>query len=174
METIAVGSGNPVKIRAVSRVIARVWPEAEVVGVQVSSGVRAMPMNEAECIAGATERARAARELLDADLGLGLEGGVQAADGRLYLSGWVAAVDRRGRESLASGARIPLPPQVAAAVQAGEELGPVMDRLTGREKTKHAEGAVGILTRGLVTRQGSFEAGVAYALVPWLNPEWYS
>ena len=144
------------------------------IGVKVSSGVRAMPMNEAECIAGAAERARAAREALDADLGLGLEGGVQPLNGRLYLMGWAAVVDRRGRESLAGGARIPLPPQVAAAVQAGEELGPVMDRLTRRIKTNHAEGAVGILTRGLVTRQGSFEASVAYALAPWLNPEWYS
>jgi non-canonical (house-cleaning) NTP pyrophosphatase len=154
MKRIAVGSRNPVKIRAVSSVMARVWPEAEVVGVQVSSGVRAMPMNEAEC--------------------LGLEGGVQPLDGHLYLMGWVAAVDRHGRGSLASGARIPLPPWIAAAVEAGQELGPVMDRLTGREKTNHAEGAVGILTGGLVTRQHSFEVGVAYALAPWLNPEWYS
>ncbi len=174
MIKIAVGSSNPVKIKAVSRVTARVWPEAEVVGVQVASGVRAMPMSEAECVTGAQERARAARDLLDADLGLGLEGGVQEADGHLYLTGWVAVVDRHGRESVASGARIPLPPQVAAAVQAGQELGPLMDRLTGRTKTNHAEGAVGILTRGLVTRQHSFEVGVAYALAPWLNPEWYA
>jgi inosine/xanthosine triphosphatase len=173
MKKVAVGSKNPVKIRAVSRVITQVWPEAEVVGVQVSSGVRAMPMDETECITGAAERARAAREALDADLGLGLEGGVEPRDGHLYLMGWVAVVDRHGRESLASGARIPLPPLVAAAVQAGQELGPVMDDLTGREKTNHAEGAVGILTQGLVTRQRSFEAGVAYALAPWLNPEWY-
>jgi inosine/xanthosine triphosphatase len=174
MKRIAVGSRNPVKIKAVSSVVARVWPEAEVVGVKVSSRVRAMPMSEAECIAGARERAAAARELLDADLGLGLEGGVQPLDGHLFLMGWVAVVDRCGRETLGSGARIPLPPRVAAAVEAGQELGPVMDRLTGREKTNRAEGAVGILTRGLVTRQHSFEVSVAYALAPWLNPEWYS
>jgi non-canonical (house-cleaning) NTP pyrophosphatase len=48
-----------------------------------------------------------------------------------------------------------------------------MDELTGRDMTKEAEGAIGILTQKLVTRQESFEAGVIYALTPWLNPELY-
>ncbi len=174
MRSIAVGSTNPVKIEAVRAVAACVWPEAEVIGLEVRSAVPAMPMDRAECIAGARERARSARELLDADLGLGLEGGVETVDGQMYLTGWVAVVDRGGHESLGSGVRISLPSSVAAAVSAGEELGPVMDRLTGREKTNHAEGAVGILTGGLLSRQESFEAGVAYALAPWLCPEWYA
>lgn len=174
MNCVAIGSSNPVKIGAARSVISRMWPEAEVIGLEVESTVPAMPASRAECIAGALERARTAREIADADLGLGLEGGVQTMEGQLYLTGWVAAVDRHGRESLASGAQLPLPPPVAAAVREGQELGPVMDRLTGREKTNHAEGAVGILTRGLVTRQHSFEVGIAYALTPWLNPEWYT
>jgi inosine/xanthosine triphosphatase len=170
---IAVGSENPVKIAAVRAVIAQIWPTAEVFGVAVPSGVRAMPMDDSECIAGARGRAMAALDLLNADLGLGLEGGVHQMDGRLFLTGWVVIVDRGGRESVASAARMPLPPAVGAAVAAGRELGPLMDELTGRERTNHAEGAIGILTHKLMTRQRSFEAGVAYALAPWLNPEWY-
>ncbi|MCK4832695.1 MAG: inosine/xanthosine triphosphatase [Anaerolineales bacterium] len=170
---IAVGSENPVKLAAVRTTIARIWPAAEVRGIAVPSGVSAMPMNDAECIAGARGRARAAVAALDANMGLGLEGGVQPADGQLFLTGWVVAVDRSGREGVGSAARLPLPPAVGAAVLAGRELGPLMDELTGRELTNHAEGAIGILTHQLMTRQLSFEAGVAYALVPWLNPELY-
>jgi inosine/xanthosine triphosphatase len=130
-------------------------------------------MDDTECIAGARGRARTALSMTDGDLGLGLEGGVQSINGQLFLTGWVVIVDRRGRESMASAARVPLPPAVSQAVQSGRELGPVMDELTGREKTNHAEGAIGILTHQLMTRQRSFEAGIAYALAPWLNPEWY-
>ncbi len=173
MRRIAVGSENPVKIAAARSVIARIWPAAEVLGTASSSGVSAMPMDDNECIAGARGRANAALSTTSSDLALGLEGGVHQIGELLYLTGWVVAVDRHGRESLASAARVPLPPSVSLAVLAGEELGPVMDRLTGREKTNHAEGAIGILTRQLMTRQRSFEAGIAYALTPWLNPEWY-
>jgi len=174
---IAVGTENPIKIAAVRVTIAKIWPPAQVLGVAVSSGVSVMPLNDEECIAGARGRATAARIALDADLGLGLEGGVHPLSaptgGQLFLTGWAAAVDRAGRESLGSAARVPLPPAISAAVLAGRELGPLMDQLTGRERTNHAEGAIGILTHMLVTRQRSFEAAVAFALVPWLNPEYW-
>lgn len=170
---VAVGSENQVKIAAVRSVVGRIWPGAQVRGVGVPTGVSAMPMDDSECIAGALARAKAARSALDADLALGLEGGVHSMDGQLYLTGWVAAVDRTGREGLGSAARMPLPPGVSNAVRAGRELGPLMDELTGRQHTNQAEGAIGILTHNLMTRQLSFEAGIAYALAPWLNPEWY-
>lgn len=171
---IAVGSENPVKIAAVRAVTLRVWPQAEVQGVAVPSGISPMPQNDAECIAGARGRARAALQALDAHLALGLEGGVQALEGEILLTGWVAALDLHGREGLGSGARLLLPSVVTRRLRAGRELGPLMDELTGRERTNHAEGAIGILTCNLMTRQRSFEAGVAYALAPWLNPVWYA
>ncbi len=170
---IAVGSENPVKIAAAQAVVERIWPAAVIQGVAVPNRVGEMPMNDDACITGARVRAQAARVLLDADLGLGLEGGVHSINNQLFLTGWVAVVDRAGKESIGSAARVLLPPAVAAAVRAGNELGPVMDVLTGRQRTNRAEGAIGILTRQLVTRQQSFETGVAYALAPWLTPEWY-
>ena len=39
-----------------------------------------------------------------------------------------------------------------------------MDAVTGQHNVKHGVGAVGILTAGLVTRQGAYETLVAYAL----------
>lgn len=170
---IAVGSKNPVKIEAVRSVAIRVWPEAQIVPVSVCSGVPAMPMNEADCLAGARNRAAAAREAVGATLGLGLEGGVNPEPAGLMLLGWAAAVDANGREGLGGGARLPLPPAIARRVLAGAELGPVMDDLLGQVNVKQKGGAVGALTAGLVLRQETFAVAVAYALAPFVSPDFY-
>ena len=68
---------------------------------------------------------------------------------------------------------MPLPPAVAALVRSGVELGEAMDALTGARDTKRGVGAVGVLTRGLVDRQRAYEAIVAYALAPFLTPEYW-
>jgi non-canonical (house-cleaning) NTP pyrophosphatase len=48
-----------------------------------------------------------------------------------------------------------------------------MDAVADTVGTKHGRGAVGILTAGLVDRQRAYEPMVAYALAPWLAPEFY-
>ena len=170
---VAVGSENPVKIAAAKAVVGRIWLLVEVHSMPVSNSVSAMPMDDDECIAGAHGRAKEALTALDADLGLGLEGGVQLYRNQLFLTGWAAAIDRAGRMGIGSAARLLLPPVIQAAVLDGHELGPIMDEQTGRRNTNHAEGAIGILTGGLMTRQRSFEAAIAYALAPWMQPQWY-
>ena len=73
---IAIGSENPVKVAAVQSVVAQVWPSALILPLTVDSGVSAMPLSDHECIAGARNRARSALQKKEADLGIGLEGGV--------------------------------------------------------------------------------------------------
>ncbi len=172
---VAVGSTNPVKVAAARRVIHYFWPEAEVVAVQVASGVSATPWGVEETVAGARQRALRARAQLDADLGVGLEGGLEdVPEARgIFLSGWAAVATRDERVYLGSGGRAPLPPSLVEAVRRGEELGPAMDRLSGQENTKHTVGSVGILTRGFVQRESQFAVALAYALVPLLHPEWW-
>jgi inosine/xanthosine triphosphatase len=166
--TIAVGSHNPAKLKAVKKAVHRVWPEAEIRPVSVPSGVAAMPMSDAECLAGARNRARAAQQATGAAYGIGLEGGVQESEAGLLLLGWVVVVDEHGREGVGSTARLPLPAAIAARVMAGEELGPVMDDILGETKSNHRGGAVGALTKGLVLRGDAFRMAVTYALVPFL------
>jgi inosine/xanthosine triphosphatase len=170
---IAVGSNNPVKIKAVRSVVVRVWPEAEIVPVTVNSGVPAMPMSDADCLAGARNRARAALAATAASLGLGLEGGVNLEPAGLMLLGWAVALDGNGREGLGGAARLPLPEAIAQRVLAGSELGPVMDELLGQENVKQQGGAVGALTAGLVLRRETFAVAVAYALAPFVTPRFY-
>lgn len=170
---IAVGSLNPVKVTAVTDIFLRVWPEAEIVPVSVPSGVSAMPLTDAETLAGARNRAVAARAALDADFGVGLEGGVHPEPFGLALQGWVVVVAGNGREGIGGAARIPLPAYIAQRVQNGEELGHVMDDVLGDHNTKQKGGAVGALTGGLVMRQETFALAVAYALAPFVSPELY-
>lgn len=173
MQTIAVGSRNPVKINAVAEIVAQRWPQATVTGVAVPSGVSPMPMSDHETLSGARNRAKAAREALNADLGFGLEGGVEPTADGLFLMGWVVVVDRLGREGIGGAAKLPLPTHIARRVLAGEELGPVMDDVLDDHNIKQKGGAVGALTDGLILRQDTFKVGVAYALAPFLVPELY-
>ena len=171
---IAVGSQNPVKISAVQSVVERVWPEAEIVSASVPSGVSEMPMSDVACVRGARNRAEAVRDLLEADFGIGLEGGVHPDPVGLLLVGWVVIVDGDGREGVGGTARLPLPMYLAEQVVNGRELGPLMDEIMGVENIKQNGGAVGALTAGLVPRSDTFAVAVAYALAPFVAAELYS
>lgn len=173
---MVVGSTNPVKIGAVRALLERVARGAEVTGVSVPSGVPDQPRGDDETIAGAMARARRARETMDADLGVGIEGGiVEQADGSMRTCAWAAVVARDGRSGVGGSLAMPLPDVVARGVRDGLELGHAMDRLVGQHDTKRGLGAVGILTDGLVDRQRAYEVLVAYALAPLLTPaHWQS
>ena len=172
--TVAVGSTNPVKVAAVRAVILRVAPLAQVTGVAVSSGVPDQPLGDDETQRGARTRALAALAVSDAALAVGVEGGVVALpDGSLRTCAWAVAVDRTGREGVGGSLAMPLPAAVAARVRAGEELGVAMDAVAHTTGTKVGRGAVGILTAGLLDRQGAYEPLVTYALAPWLAPALY-
>jgi len=170
---IAVGSTNPVKVAAVREMVLRHWPEAEVIPVAVETGVSEMPMSDAESLSGARNRAHAARAIANADLGIGLEGGVNPEAIGLVLHGWVVAVDGNGRTGIGGAGRLPLPEAIAKRVLAGEELGPVMDDILGQTDVRKKGGAVGALTAGLVMRQDAFALGVAYALAPFVAAQLY-
>jgi inosine/xanthosine triphosphatase len=170
---VVVGSTNPVKIAAAAAVFERTGSRAHVDGIAVPSGVRDQPEGDDETIRGATQRARAALDATDADLAVGIEGGIVEEHGHMRTCAWAAVVSRDGRVGVGGSLAMPLPGRVAALVRGGVELGLAMDRVTGGHDTKRGSGAVGILTAGLVDRQRAYEALVAYALAPFLSPDFY-
>lgn len=160
---------NPVKIGAARAVGSALVPGARIEGIAVPSGVPDQPWGDGETIRGAVARAHAAREALDADWGIGIEGGVVAGDGdTVRTCAWAAIVTRDGRQGVGGSLSLELPAAVAALVRDGLELGHAMDVVTGAHNVKRGLGAVGVLTRGLVTRQAAYETLVAYAAVPLL------
>lgn len=170
IRTVAVGSGNPVKLAATAAVVAAYFPEARVAPQVVASGVPDQPFGDDETIAGARERARRAREAADADLGVGLEGGVVDGPNGMRTCAWCVVVHRDGREGVGGSLAMPLPDGVATMIRSGEELGYAMDRFADERGTKHGKGAVGILTAGRIDRQAAYEVLVTYALAPFVTP----
>jgi non-canonical (house-cleaning) NTP pyrophosphatase len=59
-------------------------------------------------------------------------------------------------------------------VRTGLELGDAMDRVAGTRDVKRGQGAVGLLTAGLINRQRAYEALITYALAPFLVPEYWA
>jgi inosine/xanthosine triphosphatase len=172
---VAVGSLNPVKVAATRAVLQRLVPHIRIEGVAVASGVPDQPWGDEETIAGARARAEAARNALDADWGVGIEGGVVAQpDGAVRTCAWAVIVDRACRVGVGGSLSLELPPRVAALVRGGLELGHAMDNVSGQHNVKQGLGAVGILTAGAVTRQGAYETLVAYAMAPLLERGRYS
>lgn len=167
---VAVGSANPVKLAAARAVLAWAAPAALVDAHAVPSGVPDQPFGDAETIAGARARAQRAREAADADLGVGLEGGVVDSPEGMRTCAWCVVVHRDGREGVGGSLAMPLPEAVAQMIRGGEELGHAMDRLVAARGTKHGKGAVGILTAGRIDRQAAYEVLVTYALAPFVTP----
>ncbi|MFB6124677.1 MAG: DUF84 family protein [Halanaeroarchaeum sp.] len=157
---VAVGSENPVKRAATERAMGDVATVVE--SVAVDSGVAEQPWGEAETIEGAEARAHRARDAGDYDLGVGIEGGVARVDGAdgLFVIMW-AAVTNGDVVGLGAGPRMRLPDRVAGRLEDGEELGPVMDDLLGSDGIAEAEGAAGVLTDRIVTREDALYQAVA-------------
>ncbi|SMO71664.1 DUF84 family protein [Halorubrum cibi] len=167
---VGVGSGNPVKRRAVERALETNETVESIESVSVPSRVSEQPTGHAETVAGAENRAAAVLEADEYDLGVGLEGGVarfEGADG-LFLVMW-AAVDDGDRVGRGAGPSLRLPDDVAARVEAGAELGPVMDDLLDTTGVARRGGAAGALTDGSLDRADALAAAVAGALGPFVS-----
>ncbi|WP_285765876.1 DUF84 family protein [Peribacillus sp. SI8-4] len=149
---IAVGSKNPAKIQAVLDV----YEEAEIISLQVASGVSDQPFSDEETMEGAVTRARNCLVHSDADIGIGLEGGVVNMKQGMFLCNWGAMATRDGSVFVAGGARVPLPEMVAEQLLHGEELGPVMDAFTMQANVSKKEGAIGVFTNEWITRSDMF------------------
>jgi len=171
---LVIGSLNPVKRAAVLAVARRIRDDALVEAVSAISGVADQPFGDEDTRRGAETRARNALALTDAELAIGLEGGVVVeADGSMRTCAWAVAIDRNGRRGVGGSLAMPLPESVAVLIRGGMELGYAMDAVAQRVGTKHGLGAVGILTHSLIDRQAAYEPLVTYALAPWLASRYF-
>lgn len=185
---VIVGSKNPVKVGAVEEAFKKYWPNCEVIGMEVESGVSAQPMSELETINGARQRAHAVLKAdPGADYGVGVEGGVTEINptssnwtgsrggtkSKLFECAWVAIVNRDGREGLAGGLYFELPEKIATEIRKGGELGPIMNEMTGEDNVKQKMGAIGIFTKGQLDRKNAYVQIVLSALIKFVSPEWF-
>lgn len=172
MTRIIVGSANPVKVQSVRRAFeAALSGPFDVLGVKVSSGVSDQPLTDAATLQGAGNRAHRAREMQpDADFWVGIEGGVGRYNGAFEAFGWVYVL-HADRSSSSRSATFPLPGSIQTRLADGEELGPLIDELFGVHNIKQKGGAVGMLSRELISREALYRQPLILALIPFMQPE---
>lgn len=172
---IAVGSTNPTKVRAVENVMKRIYGDVEVLGVGVESGVPDQPVGIEEIVRGAVNRAKRALEKTGADLGVGIEAGIYPFPETLtgYLDVQVCAVaSPDGVVTVGHGPGFEYPPVVIRKILGeGVEAGIAMGELVNDPELKKKTGAIGVLSKGLLTRTELNEIAVLMAMIPRLNPE---
>jgi inosine/xanthosine triphosphatase len=169
---IAIGTTNPAKINAVKKGFECIDSQEVIFeSHKTESNVSEQPFSDEETITGALNRAKNVLQKAEADIGIGLEGGVTETEFGLFLCNWGALADKYGNEITAGGARIKLPNEIAIRLKDGEELGPVMDDYTKRNGIRHKEGAVGVFTNGLITRDEMFQHVVKLLIGQWQYEE---
>ncbi|MCL6482023.1 MAG: DUF84 family protein [Firmicutes bacterium] len=187
---VAVGSTRRPKLNAVWEALTVLGPsldpdaQFDVVGVEVGSGVRHTPLSRDELMAGARRRAEAVARLARARQEsswryfVGLEGGldvVQEPGRRLvFLENWACVLDASARSAYGQSGAILLPEGLAArVVDDGVELAEAIDAFAGQQGIRDAQGAWGVLTRNLMTRQDAFRIAVINAFAPFYNAALY-
>ena len=176
MPQIIVASKNPVKISAAKAAFEQAFPNQSFTftGVSADSGVSEQPWNDEETRQGAINRVREAKNLYpEADFFIGMEGGVERVSGNWQAFAWMIVMDKTGRLGQGRTGVLILPTAIGVLLDQGMELGPADDQVFGLENSKQKQGAVGILTNGLIDRATYYEQALIFALIPWLNPEYY-
>lgn len=172
--TIAVASTNPVKARAITNAFARHFPERDVAveAISAASGVSSQPKSDAETKQGAVNRLQSIRTAVpNADVWAALEGGIEdSGRGGMQAFAWilVATTEVQGA---ARTATFPLPEVIAEHIRAGRELGEADDLIFARSNSKQHEGAIGILTQGLVDRCQLYEHAALMAMIPLVRTD---
>ncbi|MFT7687991.1 MAG: inosine/xanthosine triphosphatase [Candidatus Azotimanducaceae bacterium] len=103
-----------------------------------------------------------------ADYYVAMEGGVDNFDHGPATFAYVA-IANQDRISIGRSAILPLPKKVYKELEAGYELGDVMDRLFNVKNIKQKGGAIGLLTKGHSSRESNYTEALLLALVPFLN-----
>jgi inosine/xanthosine triphosphatase len=196
---IAVGSARKPKLNAVTAAAesfaALLAPGAscEILGVAVDSGVSHTPLTRGDLMRGARHRAEALvrverRERRGWNFFVGLEGGLDlvpepvaesdaaeapAAPRRVFLESWAYVTDGQAGHFGRSGA-VEVPETLAREVlDHGTELSVAIDKFAGAVGLRDAQGAWGVLSSDLISRQEAFRVAVIAAFAPFYNARMY-
>ena len=174
MIKIIVASKNPVKLDAVKEGLSAFIPEAfELTGISVESGVSDQPMSDEDTLSGAENRVRNSMLLYpESDFFIGVEGGVENTPTGLMAFAWVV-ISNGKKTGKARTATFMLPPRVTELIHEGYELGDADDIVFAKSNSKQQNGAVGLLTKDVISRKSLYLPAVQMAFIPFLNPELY-
>ena len=194
---VAVGSTRRPKIEAVREAIGLVGPRLaaaatfEIVGIEALSGVSHTPLSREETMLGARRRAESLTQMnrsqngawkyfvgleggLDVVASIGLQAGTASRERLVFLQNWAYVTDGSIGAYGQSGGVL-LPEALAReVVDKGVELAHAIDAFAGEHGIRDGQGAWGILTGGVITRQDAFRVAVINAFAPFINRGAYS
>ena len=187
---IAVGSTRRPKLAAVERAIKTLAPhfppnaEFEILGIEVPSGVSHTPTSREELMRGARTRAEAIVEIARAEnrnwnYFIGLEGGLDVVTENnrrfVFLESWAYVTNISGRAAFGQAGALLIPDALAAEVlDRGVELSVAIDAFAGEKGIRDTNGAWGVLTKNLITREDAFHFALLNAFAPFTNAEFYA
>lgn len=172
---IVVGSKNPVKVNAIKSAFETYFPNNEINcrGMHAPSLVSEQPMTSKETRDGTVNRLRYCQAHEKADFYAAIEGGVDFFEDGAATFAFVAIANDE-HLSVGRGANLPLPMNVYQRLQAGDELGPLMDELFNTTNIKQKGGAIGLLTNGHATREANYTHAAILAMSRFAHPEFYA
>jgi len=155
---IALGSTSQEKISYLKKIFGKNKIEAEVFPVAVESGVPDQPMGKEIVVKGAKNRAlHALRKISEAEIGVGMEGGLVRKKGNFYLFCAAAIINREENFFLGVSKELPLPQEVSWQIEEKKEFGVVIrDYASKKGKDKDVE--------ELISREKSFSRALQQAL----------
>ncbi len=167
MYHVVAATINPAKISAIAQAFNDVFGEGSchIEGVEVDSGVAAQPLTNTETRTGARQRVMNARQVRpEADFWVAIEAGIEGEDAFAWM-----VIENHQQRGESRSASFTLPARVMTGIHAGRELGEEMAQLTGIDNIKHQGGAIGVFTRGLLTRTSVYYQALVLALCPFHN-----
>ena len=165
---ISVGSINQVKVAAVRTVMEKVYGDVRITAVDVQSGVPPQPF-EGQTHQGSENRARAA--LGDHDMAVGIEAGVfEMLDG-LYDIQHCTIISKDGKVTYGHGSGFRYHDSIAELVRNGMTVGDAVKVVYGNTEIGKKQGAIGLLSKGLIDRKTRTEQSVTAAMIPRLWDE---
>ncbi len=160
---IAVGSLNPVKIEAVRNVMERIYGNVRIFAVDSKSGVPEQPFED-ETVKGAINRAKGA--LGNHTMAVGIEAGVFERYDGLYDVQHCAVIDKDGKITIGIGSGFRYPDKIAELVRNGKTVGEAMNIVYTHSDVGKEQGAIGVLSKGLLDRRELTEQSVLNAMLP--------
>jgi len=172
---VIIATQNPVKIKAVQQAFGRAYPNEKFIfeGKKADSNVHDQPFTNLETLEGAQNRARNAKtQFPEAVFWIGIEGGVEEINKELFAFAWMTILSS-DQEGKAKSGSFCLPSKISKLLKEGKELGDADDIVFGKSNSKQKNGAVGLLTKDVITRTSLYTEALILALIPFNNPNLY-
>ncbi|PID84510.1 hypothetical protein CSB09_00620 [Candidatus Gracilibacteria bacterium] len=171
---IAIGTKSPPKLAAIEEAIQK-CPyfdgfHPEITALTVGSGVSDMPTSIEENMLGAKNRAINAQREIEADFYIGMEGGTTFLGEKSYIFGVVYLLDSKGNGHFGISNMLEVPEFFHKKIYyEKQELGPVLQEVTGIQNVSKKTGAFGVWSDDIFTRKDQFISAFLSAVPAFFN-----